>query len=317
METVTSRPEAGLVSQPSRRGRSSASRRRAIRGAVAFLLPFLVPFTLFYVIPIGYAGYQSLLKIERPGGIFGKPVTTFAGLSQFSRVLGDSAFRSSLLRVLLFGVVQVPIMLGLALVLALLLDSTLARFKPFFRITFFVPYGIPGVLAALMWAFLYQPSLSPIIDLLDKFGLAPDFLGPNLILWSIANVVTWTYAGYNMLIIYSALQAIPADLYEAARLDGASNVQIAWTIKIPIVRPAIILTAVFSVIGTLQLFTEPQVFKSISTNVTSTYTPNLDAFTQASANNYNFAAAMSVVLAIGTFILSFVFLRFTQRRAQS
>lgn len=82
-------------------------------------------------------------------------------------------------------------------------------------------------------------------------------------------------------------------------------------------RPAIILTAVFSIVGTLQLFTEPQVFKSISTNVTSTYTPNLTAFTQAAANNYHYAAALSVLLALVTFVLSLVFLRAVTRRAET
>jgi multiple sugar transport system permease protein len=119
-----------------------------------------------------------------------------------------------------------------------------------------------------------------------------------------------------MLIIYAALQAIDSDLSEAARLDGASGWQIAWRIKVPIIRPALILTGVFSIIGTLQLFTEPQVLRSVTTSITSTYTPNLFAFTQASANNYNYAAAISILLAVATATLSFVFLRFVNRRSQ-
>jgi multiple sugar transport system permease protein len=284
-------------------------------GPLLFLLPFLVPFILFYLVPIGYAIYQSLFRTQRKG-TFGRRETVFAGLDQYKAVFQDGDFLRSIGRVLLFGMVQIPVMLVLALVLALLLDSVVARFKRFFRIAYFVPYGIPGVIAAIMWAFLYDPRLSPVVDLLDNIGLAPDFLCPGVILWSIANVVTWTYTGYNMLIVYSALQAIPQDLYEAAKIDGASNLAIAMRIKIPIVLPAIILTGVFSIIGTLQLFTEPQVFRAISTNVTSTYTPNLTAFSVASANNYSYAAAMSVTLALATFILSFGFLKFTQRRAE-
>jgi multiple sugar transport system permease protein len=309
-ESTAQSPPAG------RPGLGTGTRRRNLMGGVLFLTPFLVPFILFYLVPIGYAIWQSFQKVQRVGGTFGRPENVFAGFEQYANVFQDEAFRKSVVRVATFGLVQVPIMLGLALLLALLLDSNLVKAKKFFRIAFFLPYAIPGVLAALMWAFLYQPSLSPIIDLFDKVATPPDLLGPDLILWSIANVVTWTYAGYNMLIIYSALQAIPQDIYEAARLDGANNWKIAWTIKVPIVRPAIILTAVFSIIGTLQLFTEPQVFKSISTNVTSTYTPNLAAFTAASANNYSYAAATSVVLAVATFILSFLFLKVTQRRAE-
>jgi len=260
---------------------------------------------------------QSLLRTERTGGIFGRTRTVFAGLDQYVAVFADPAFREGVARMLLFGVVQVPIMLGLALVLALLLDSTVSRLKKFFRIAYFLPYGIPGVIAALMWAFLYSPQLSPIVDLLDAIGPRPDFLGAGTILWSIANVVTWTYTGYNMLIIFAALQSIPPDLEKAARTDGAGGFRIAWSIKIPLVRPALILTGVFSIIGTLQLFTEPIVLRAISTNVTSGYTPNLLAFSIASGNNYPLAAAMSVVLAIGTFILSFGFFRFAQRKGWS
>ena len=280
-----------------------------------FTLPFLVPFVLFYLLPIGYAIVQSLTKTERTGGIFGETTTTFAGLEQYSRVVSDPAFLRGVGRVLLFGVVQVPIMLAFALLLALLLDSAVARLKRTFRIAFFLPYGIPGVIAALMWAFLYSPQLSPIVDLLEGGGLSVDFLGSGTILWSIANVVTWTYTGYNMLIIFAAMQAIPQSVYEAAKVDGAGGIRTAWSIKIPLVLPALVLTGVFSIIGTLQLFTEPIVFRAISTNVTSSFTPNLLAYTTASANNYPLAAAISVVLAVATFILSFTFLRATSRRS--
>ncbi len=294
---------------------TTTRRRRHRRTWVAFVLPFTVPFTLFYVVPIVYAIWQSLFKTQRTGGIFGESRQVFAGLEQYANVLGDDTFRQGVLRVLVFGVVQVPVMLLLALLIALVLDSAVARLRRFFRIAFFVPYGIPGVIAALMWAFLYSPQLSPIVDLLNKVGTAPDFLGSNLILWSIANVVTWTYTGYNMLIIFSALQALPQEVYEAARVDGAGALRTAWSIKIPLVRPALVLTAVFSIIGTLQLFTEPVVFQAISTNVTSGYTPNMQAYAVAAANNYPFSAAMSVMLALATFVLSFGFLRLTQRRA--
>jgi multiple sugar transport system permease protein len=293
------------------------ARRRRNWAPVFFLVPFFVPFVLFTLVPVGYAFYQSLLKTERTGGTFGRKTTVFAGLDQYREVLGDAEFLGSVGRVLVFGLVQIPVMLLLALVLALLLDSTVTRLKRFFRIAYFVPYGIPGVIAALMWAFLYDPRLSPIVDLLDKAGSAPDFLGSSMMLWSIGNVVTWTYTGYNMLIIYAALQAIPSDIYEAARMDGASEATIAWRIKVPILRPALILTGVFSIIGTLKLFTEPQVLRSISTSVTSTYTPNLAAYSLASANNYSEAAAMSVTLALATFVLSFGFLKLTGRKAES
>ena len=296
--------------------RGSERRTRTGWAPALFLVPFLIPFILFYVLPILYAFWRSLHKVTRSGGIFGTPQEQFAGLSQFSTVFHDADFRTSVLRVLVFGIVQIPVMLVIALVLALLLDSTLARFKRFFRISFFLPYAIPGVIAALVWGLIYSPNLSPVVSLLNKVSLQPQFLSTQFVLWSIANVVTWTYAGYNMLIIYSALQAIPQEIYEAARLDGAGNWAIATRIKIPSILPAIILTAVFSIIGTLQLFTEPIVFSKIATTITSTYTPNMVVL-NASQNNYDYAAALSVTLALATFVLSFGFLKATQRRASA
>lgn len=286
-------------------------RRRRVHhpGAIAaFVAPFGVLFLLFYLVPIGYAVYQSLLVVEREG-TFGQAREVFGGFAQYSLVFQNEAFWSSVGRMLLFGIVQVPIMLGLALLFALLLDSPLLGGKKFFRLAFFVPYAVPGVIAAIMWGFLFSPNLSPFRGVTRSI----DFLSADMVLWSIANVVTWVFVGYNMLIIYSSLLAIPSEIYEAARLDGAGQARIAWSIKIPLVRPALILTAIFSIIGTLQLLAEPQVFRSFSSAVTSTYTPNMTIYATSSVPNVNLAAALSVVLALATFVLSFTFLRITRK----
>jgi len=296
--------------------RSPASKPRKIKVAhpkaiAVFIVPFAVLFTLFYLIPIGYAIYQSLLVVERDG-TFGKATEVFGGLTQYILVFQNGPFWESITRVLAFGAVQVPVMLGLALLFALLLDSPLLRGKRFFRLAFFVPYAVPGVIAAIMWGFLYSPNLSPFTALTSNV----DFLSADLVLWAMANVVTWIYVGYNMLIIYSSLLSIPTEVYEAARLDGAGPVRTAWSVKIPLVMPAIVLTTVFSIIGTLQLLAEPQVFRSFSSAVSSTYTPNLTVYSTSSVPNFNLAAAFSVVLALATFALSFGFLKFTQRRGE-
>src|SRR3989441_3775515 len=240
--------------------RTSRALRPEARAPYLFLLPFVVLFTLFFIVPIIYAIYQSLFRSERSGLGLGAATVSFNGLANYLDVVHDPNFYSSLGRVLLYGIVQVPVMLVLALVLALLLDSTVVRLKAFFRVAFFVPFAIPGIIAALLWAFFYQPVFSPIVKGFQALGLpAPDFLGPGTVLWSIANIATWTYAGYNMLIIFAALQAIPTDIYEAARVDGCTGWRVAWNIKIPLVAPALILTCIFSIVGTLQLFAEPQV----------------------------------------------------------
>jgi multiple sugar transport system permease protein len=290
-----------------RPGREPIRHKGAI---VGFLAPFATLFALFYLAPIGYAIYQSFFKISRASA-FAAPEQVFGGLTQYKQVFQSNEFWASLERVLFFFVVSIPLQLGFALIFALLLDSPVLRGTRFFRLTFFAPYAVPGVVATIMWGFLYAPSLSPFPSFTERF----DLLGSGLVLFSIVNIVNWVFTGYNMLIIYSALKAIPEELFEAARVDGAGQIRVAWSIKVPIVAPALILTGVFSIIGTLQLFNEPYVMRSVSNAVNSNYTPNMIVYATSSVPNYNLAAAYSVVLALATCALSFLFLRITQKRA--
>ncbi|MEV6609039.1 sugar ABC transporter permease [Kutzneria sp. NPDC051319] len=313
MTDLATRAAHGVTAAGGRR-RRGAGRPRVVT-VLAFVLPFFLPFVLFYLVPVAYAVWQSFLVVRRTGGAYGTSYTTFGGLTQYTQAFQDSAFWGSIGRIALFGIVQVPVMLFLALAMALLLDTSLLKLKSFFRIAAFMPYAVPGVIAAIMWSFLYSPQLSPVVDLLHHLGLQPDFLGPGAVLWSTANVSTWLWTGYNMLIMFSALQSIPPDLYEAARLDGAGDWAIAWRIKVPIIAPSIVLTTVFSIIGTLQLYAEPAVLRQISSNISSTFTPNMLAYAVASGNNYQQAAAISVILAVITFVLSLGFMRLTSRRA--
>jgi multiple sugar transport system permease protein len=295
---------------------SGSLRRRALTPYL-FILPFGVLFILFFIVPIIYAVYESLFRSQRSGLGLGAATVGFNGLGNYADVIRDPNFYTGVGRVLLYGIVQVPVMLGLALVLALLLDSTVVRFKGFFRLAFFVPYAIPGIIAALLWGYLYDPALGPLVKGASALGLgSPDFLGPHSVLWSIANIATWAWTGYNMLIIFAALQAIPTEIYESARIDGSSGFHIAWHIKIPLVAPALVLTGIFSIIGTLQLFNEPQVLTAISNNIPTSFTPNLYAYyTAFGNNNYYYAATISVVLALVTCVLSFGFLRVTGRQS--
>jgi multiple sugar transport system permease protein len=279
------------------------------------LAPFLILFLLTFVLPIVVAIGNSFTGVTR-AGLFGEEgvTTTFAGFDNYAQALANGNFIASIGRMLLFGVVQVTVMIAAATVLALLLESASARWPGLFRAVFFLPYGIPGVIATILWSFLYVPGLSPVIDVAAAVGLEIDFLGPSTVLWSIANIVTWTYTGYNMLIIVAQLKAIPGDVYEAARIDGAGSVRMARSIQLPLIRPALMLTTVFSIIGTLQLFAEPQVLQSVAPAIDNEYTPNLSAYTTAFAyNDYNVAAAQSVMIALVAFALSAIFLRLTGR----
>jgi multiple sugar transport system permease protein len=282
-----------------------------------FTAPFLVLFLVVYVAPIIYSVVQSLfIKQSDPLGL-GEVTTHFAGLDNYREVLGDSEFWASMRRILAFGLVQVPVMVGIAVGLALLLDSAAARGVRIFRLIYFLPYAIPGVIAAVIWSYLYAPSLSPVAEILKALGLSVDFLGQSTVLWSMANVTTWCWTGYNMLIFLAALQAIPRDQYEAARIDGASEWRIAFRVKLPQIGPALVLSGTLSIIGTIQLFNEPKILSQVSTAVSSGYVPMMFAQHEAFMNNnINYAAAISVVIALIAGVLSLVFYRATNRRAQ-
>jgi multiple sugar transport system permease protein len=283
------------------------------RYGYVFALPFLACFALLFVLPLGYALYRSLFKTQLVGG------TVFAGLANYTRALTDGQFLAGVGRVALFFVMQVPLMLLLALLAALAIDSGLLRLARLTRLGLFIPYAVPGVVAALMWGYLYGPDFGPAAQLAAKLHVsAPDFLGQTLMLPSLANIVTWEFTGYNMIVLYAALRTVPRELYEAAAVDGAGPWGIAWRIKIPALRPALLLCLMFSVIGSFQLFTEPYLLHDIAPTVIGpSYTPNLYAYSLAfTSQEPDYAAAVSFLLGAVTVIISYVVLYATSRRSR-
>lgn len=290
--------------------RTTRARVRLAATGSVLLLPFMALFVAFYIAPILYAIWQSLFTVERDSPLgLGGAREVFSGLKNYIAAAGDSVFIESFGRVLLFGVVQVPVMIVLSVALAVMLDAASARAPKLFRSFYFLPYGVPGVVASIMWGFLYAPGLSPLIDLIHGMGIEVDFLGRDTVLWSIANIVIWQSAGYSVLIVAAQLKAIPHDIIESATVDGVSGWQLVRHIKLPLIRPAIVLSSVFAIIGTLQLFAEPFVLGPRAPGITSGYTPNIQIYNQAfKLNNYNLAAAESVVLALVIMICSFGFM---------
>jgi multiple sugar transport system permease protein len=293
------RPRA--VEMPTHK-RGGLKRRQAIASYV-LVAPFFLVFLTMLVLPLFYSGYLSLFREQLVGG------TGFTGIGNYVRALQDQVFLGGVLRMAQFLVIQVPIMLGLALVLALAIDSGRVRMQRIIRLSIFVPYAVPGVIAALMWGYLYGPNFGPFAQGARAIGLsAPPFLGNQWMLGSIMNIVTWSFVGYNMIILYAALRSIPTELYEAARVDGAGEFRVAWSIKIPAIRPALLLTTIFSVIGTFQLFNEPNLLRILAPNVIGVgYTPNLYAYNLAFINqDVNYAAAIAFLLGIVIMIVSYV-----------
>lgn len=290
-------------------------RPRAPRAVWVLLVPFLVMFAGFFVAPIIFAIADSLFTQKSSGLGLGPPTREFVFLDNYATALSKPSFVASLLRLVAFSAIEVPLMVVTALGLALLLGAAAARAPRLFRVTYFMPYGVPGVIAALLWGFLYIPATSPVLQVLGTLGIDANPLSSDAVLFAIANIALWGFAGYNMLILIAALDSIPSELYEAAKLDGAGEWRMIWHIKLPLIRPSIVLVTLFTIIGTLQLFVEPLVLRPLTTAISSDYTPNLAAYNQAFAQgNPNLAAAMAVIVALLAFAFSALFLRVVNRK---
>ncbi len=271
--------------------------------AWGFIGPFAAVFILVFLAPVGYSVYLSLFRDRLIGG------TAFVGLDNYQQALQDGQFWSSLARVSVFLAVQVPIMLGLALLVALALDSGRLYGKDFFRIAIFLPYAVPAVVATLMWGFMYGTRFGLVGDIEDTFGVPlPDPLSPDLVLASIGNIVTWEFVGYNMLIFYSALRVIPHSLYEAAEIDGAGQIRVVTAIKLPAIRGALVIATIFSVIGSFQLFNEPSILRNLAPNaITTDYTPNFYTYSLSfSGQQHNYSATVAIVMALITMVIAYV-----------
>ena len=268
-----------------------------------FVGPFLVVFALTFLAPIAYAAYLSLFREQ---AFFG--TSEFVGLDNYVDVFTDDKFWDGSLRVLLFLVVQVPIMLGLALMAALAIDSARLYASNFFRLIIFLPYAVPGVVAVLMWGFMYGTNFGLAADFNELFGTTIAPLSKTWMLASIANIVTWEFVGYNMLIFYSALHTVPGELYEAAAMDGAGALRTVISIKIPALRGAIVIATIFSIIGTFQLFNEPNILRTLEPNVITTYyTPNLYAYNLSfGGQQYNYSATVAIVMGLLTAVIAYV-----------
>ncbi|SIO26080.1 carbohydrate ABC transporter permease [Agromyces cerinus] len=303
------------TSGPSR----STTKPRPIQGtggrtAAIFLVPFFTVFLVAMIAPVVYAVGLSLFAEQRSGLGFGGAETVFVGLGNYVDVLQNDTFIAGFARLALYCVLYVPTLLGVALGFALLLDAVVAKARRAFQLLLFLPHAVPGVIAALIWAYLYTPGVSPIVSALASGGIQIDFLSVHLVLPSMVNIAVWEWAGYNVIILFTALQSVPREVLEAARVDGAGEIRTAFSIKTPLIAPALGVALLFTVIGSLQLFTEPKILSTATTAVTSTWVPNMWAYDAAfNRNNLPQAAAASIILALLAGLLSWVVTRFTSK----
>jgi multiple sugar transport system permease protein len=280
---------------------------------LGFLAPFAIVFALVFLAPIAYALFLSLFADRLVGGV------QFVGLDNYVRILGDARFWSGVGNVVLFLLVQVPIMLFLSLVVALAIDSGRVHGAAFVRLSVFLPYAVPAVVATLMWGFMYGDRFGLVRSFNEILGSSiPSPLAPDTVLAAIGNIVTWQFVGYNMLIFFAALRTVPASLYEAAEIDGAGELRVITAIKLPAIRGALVIATIFSIIGSFQLFNEPSILRGLAPNaITSSFTPNLWAYELSfSGQQQGLAAAVAILMGILTAVIAYLVQLRGMRREQ-
>jgi multiple sugar transport system permease protein len=294
-------------------GAPRRKRQRTSALPILLVLPALVLLALFTFAPAVYAFVLSLLKLHVSGGLLGTSTSqVFAGFQNYVETLTDSEFWASLGRMLIIAGIGVPSTVILATVFALCLDAKKARLTSLTRLAIFLPYAVPGVIASLLWGFLYLPATSPI------GGQFINYFGNRGIFFAVANVAVWGVVGFNMVILYTALRALPPDIYEAAQIDGASELTIAMRIKLPMIAPAISMVTLFSIIGALQLFNEPTTLKPLANAITSTWVPLMRVYSDAFVQNDIYGGAASaftllVMTVAATVLVNVIGNRITRR----
>jgi multiple sugar transport system permease protein len=230
------------------------------RAAWTFVTPALVVIGAFFALPVLAALILSFTDFDLYALADTKNLR-FIGLQNYSDVLQTPLFWKSLVNTLYFVVVGVPLSIAASLGTALLLNSPLARMKGLFRTALFAPVVTTVVAVALIWRYLFHTRYGLINYALGWFGVAPiDWLGdPHWSMPAIIVFAVWKNFGYNMIILIAGLQGIPGDLYEAARIDGASGWAQFRHITLPSLKPVLLLVAIITVAGYFQLFAEPYV----------------------------------------------------------
>lgn len=267
----------------------------------AMLLPTIVIFAVFMIYPILYSFYLSFTEFT--GGTY-----NFVGLRNYIELFHDPVFYKALFNTFFYLIIQVPVMISLALLLAVLVEQKFVRGKGFFRMATFLPTITSLVAYSLVFKVLFNTNYGLINYIVE-------FFGGEKIQWiysawparaSIIISITWRWVGYNMIILLAGIQAIPTEMYESASLDGASFWQQLFYITIPAIKPIILFTTITSTIGTLQLFDEPYILTQGGPNyATITLGEYLydNGFTYL---KFGFASALGYVMVIIIGLLSWL-----------
>jgi cellobiose transport system permease protein len=308
---MTATPLTAPAAPPGTSVHATAGRKRSeYLSLYIAIAPFYILFAIFGVFPIIFSLYLSFQNWDGIGDM------RFVGLAQYEFLISDPAFWKSLINTFQIWFISTIPMLAIALVLAFMLNQQI-RGKSAYRLAFFVPNVTSIVAIAIIFGSIFANQfglINAILEALPGLDTVQWLNTPWGIKVAIAAMVIWRWTGYNAIIYLAGLQAIPTELYEAARVDGASWVQVFFRITVPLLRPVILFTVITSTIGGLQLFTEPQVLLGNTGGVGNEgQTMVLYLYQQAFAfNQFGYGAAIGWALFVVMIIFSFVNWRLVQ-----
>jgi multiple sugar transport system permease protein len=276
--------------------RHGTLRSRQNLAAWILALPFLLLFVVFTAWPVISSLYMSFTDIKSRD-LRSPFAVDLVGFDNYARVFSDETFRKAALNTGYFVVVGVPLTLGMALAAAVALDKGITRFRTLFRVGFYTPVVTSIVAVAVVWRFLLKPDSGLVNTVLGWVGIhGPDWLGSTT--WAMPSLIamaSWRNFGTAMILFLAGLQGVPAMLYEAASLDGASGWQRFRFVTLPLLRPTLLFVTVTTGIGYLQFFEEPFVMTK-GGPLDSTISVSMYTYKQFGFGNYGFAASMSYVL---------------------
>jgi trehalose/maltose transport system permease protein len=310
---MSSTTEATSVARPRKRRRSNLQRKQT-RLAWVLLLPALaaVGFVAFY--PLGQTVYYSFTDQQFLGGI--EP-THWVGLANYKDLIHDTLFRDAVVLTVKFTLITVIFEFVLGMIIALVVNSGF-KGRGVMRAMMLVPWAIPTVVAAQMWKWMYNDIYGVVNDAGVRLHLLSHNVAwisqPNTALASVAAVDIWKTTPFVALLLLAGLQVIPTELYEAARVDGASAWQQFWRITLPLLRPAILVALIFRTLDALRVF---DVFNVFFGNRLDTQTMAIfaqDTIVGTGDVGYGSAVCVAIFLIIGLFTVIYVtFMRVEQQ----
>jgi multiple sugar transport system permease protein len=285
-------------------GKKKVSKRTvATIKAYLFLAPFLLLFSTMVIYPIAL-GVKLSLYGQRGARMW------YIGFQNFATIFQDSRFWESFRIPLFLLLVQVPLMIFIATLIAFSYERLQKKGGAFFRFVYYLPYTIPGIVTGIIWSYIFSDGMSPFRTVIDLLGYSGTKILTRQHLPSILLVIIlWAFTGYTAFIIYSSLISIPKEFSEQAQLDGATFWQIAFKIKVPLLKGVFIPLFIFNAIGAIQVFNEPWMLSKLVI-LPSNYTPAMYIYNSAFAQGrFTYAAAMGLILAFLTFLISLYVLR--------